>query len=36
LTPVAALQIEYSLFSRGIEDAILPAIRERGIGLVAH
>lgn len=36
VTPVTALQIEYSLFSRGIEDAILPAIRERGIGLVAY
>ena len=34
--PIAALQIEYSLFSRGIEDEILPAIRERGIGLVAY
>ena len=36
VTPIAALQIEYSLFSRGIEDAILPTIRERGIGLVAY
>ncbi|MET0277651.1 MAG: aldo/keto reductase [Pseudorhodoplanes sp.] len=36
VTPIAALQIEYSMFSRGIEDAILPAIRERGIGLVAY
>jgi pyridoxine 4-dehydrogenase len=35
-TPIAALQIEYSMFSRGIEDAILPAIREHGIGLVAY
>jgi pyridoxine 4-dehydrogenase len=36
VTTITALQIEYSLFSRGIEDAILPAIRERGIGLVAY
>ncbi|WP_217604488.1 aldo/keto reductase [Chitinophaga sp. GbtcB8] len=34
--PVAALQIEYSLWSRDIETAVLPAIRELGIGLVAY
>jgi aryl-alcohol dehydrogenase-like predicted oxidoreductase len=34
--PVSALQIEYSLMSRGIEDDILPAIRELGIGLTAY
>jgi aryl-alcohol dehydrogenase-like predicted oxidoreductase len=34
--PIAALQIEYSLFSRGIERDILPAVRELGIGLVAY
>jgi aryl-alcohol dehydrogenase-like predicted oxidoreductase len=34
--PVAALQIEYSLFSRGIEREILPTLRELGIALVAY
>ena len=34
--PVADLQIEYSLISRAIEDAILPACRERGIGITAY
>ncbi|HEX6429622.1 MAG TPA: aldo/keto reductase [Niastella sp.] len=34
--PVAALQIEYSLWSRDIEAAVLPTIRELGIGLVAY
>ena len=34
--PVSALQIEYSLMSRGIEDAILPAVRELGIGITAY
>jgi aryl-alcohol dehydrogenase-like predicted oxidoreductase len=34
--PVAALQIEYSLMSRGIERAILPAVRELGIGVTAY
>ena len=34
--PIAALQIEYSLFSRGIERDILPALREFGIALVAY
>ena len=33
---IAALQIEYSLWSRDIEDEILPTIRELGIGLVAY
>ncbi len=32
--PVAALQNEYSLWCRDIEDEILPALREFGIGLV--
>src|SRR5690242_1178447 len=36
VTPVADLQIEYSLISRGIEEAILPACRELGIGLTAY
>jgi aryl-alcohol dehydrogenase-like predicted oxidoreductase len=34
--PIAALQIEYSLFSRGIEHDTLPTLRELGISLVAY
>ena len=34
--PVADLQIEYSLISRGIEREILPATRELGIGITAY
>jgi aryl-alcohol dehydrogenase-like predicted oxidoreductase len=34
--PIAALQIEYSLASRGVEDEILPALRELGIGVTAY
>src|SRR3546814_3149469 len=34
--PVADLQIEYSLISRGIEAAILPACRELGIAVTAY
>jgi aryl-alcohol dehydrogenase-like predicted oxidoreductase len=34
--PIAALQVEYSLFSRGIEREMLPAVRELGIALVAY
>jgi aryl-alcohol dehydrogenase-like predicted oxidoreductase len=34
--PTVDLQIEYSLFSRGIEAAILPACRELGIGITAY
>lgn len=34
--PIAALQSEYSLWSRDIEDEILPVCRELGIGLVAY
>jgi aryl-alcohol dehydrogenase-like predicted oxidoreductase len=33
---ITALQIEYSLWSRDIEDEVLPTIRELGIGLVAY
>ncbi|HEV2681907.1 MAG TPA: aldo/keto reductase [Rhodanobacter sp.] len=36
VVPVADLQIEYSLISRGIEQAILPACRELGIGITAY
>ena len=34
--PIAALQTEYSLFSRDVEDDILPTVRELGIGFVAY
>jgi aryl-alcohol dehydrogenase-like predicted oxidoreductase len=34
--PITALQSEYSLFTRDIEDAILPTLRELGIGLVPY
>ncbi len=33
--PVSALQSEYSLWERNLEDEILPLLRELGIGLVA-
>ncbi|MFJ8583859.1 aldo/keto reductase [Streptomyces sp. NPDC093595] len=36
VAPIADLQIEYSLVSRGVEDAILPAARELGIGITAY
>ncbi|WP_281278224.1 aldo/keto reductase [Streptomyces spongiicola] len=36
VAPISDLQIEYSLISRGIEDAILPAARELGIGVTAY
>lgn len=32
--PISAVQSEYSLWERGIEDAVLPAMRELGVGLV--
>jgi aryl-alcohol dehydrogenase-like predicted oxidoreductase len=34
--PIADLQIEYSLLSRGIETGILPAARELGIAITAY
>ena len=34
--PVADVQIEYSLLSRGIEDEILPTCRKLGIGVTAY
>ena len=34
--PVSELQIEYSLMSRGIEQSILPAVRELGISITAY
>jgi len=32
--PISAVQSEYSLWERGIEDSILPAMHELGVGLV--
>ncbi|MBA3473593.1 MAG: aldo/keto reductase [Rubrobacter sp.] len=34
--PISALQTEYSLWSRDVEDEILPTLRELGIGFVAY
>jgi len=34
--PIAALQTEFSLWSREVEQEILPAVRELGIGFVAY
>jgi aryl-alcohol dehydrogenase-like predicted oxidoreductase len=34
--PIAALQSEYSLFTRDVESEILPTCRELGIGFVAY
>jgi aryl-alcohol dehydrogenase-like predicted oxidoreductase len=34
--PITALQTEYSLFTRDVEDEILPLLRELGIGLVPY
>src|SRR6476661_11023192 len=34
--PITALQTEYSLFTRDLEDEILPVLRELGIGLVRY
>ncbi|MGW0733807.1 aldo/keto reductase [Streptomyces sp. NPDC002851] len=36
VAPIADLQIEYSLISRGIEDEILPAAAGLGIGVTAY
>lgn len=36
VAPIADLQIEYSLVSRGVEDEILPVCRELGIGITAY
>jgi aryl-alcohol dehydrogenase-like predicted oxidoreductase len=36
VTPVSDMQIEYSLMSRGIETAILPAARELGVAISAY
>ncbi|KQQ21911.1 aldo/keto reductase [Rathayibacter sp. Leaf299] len=34
--PIAALQTEYSLWTRDVEDGILPLLRELGIGFVPY
>ncbi|MGZ4466799.1 MAG: aldo/keto reductase, partial [Nocardioides sp.] len=34
--PIAAVQSEYSLFTRDLEAEVLPAMRELGVGLVAY
>lgn len=34
--PIADLQIEYAIITRGIEDRILPTCRELGIGVTAY
>jgi aryl-alcohol dehydrogenase-like predicted oxidoreductase len=34
--PISAVQTEYSLWSRDVEDEVLPTMRELGIGLVAY
>ncbi|MGA7988586.1 MAG: aldo/keto reductase [Candidatus Dormiibacterota bacterium] len=34
--PISAVQSEYSLFSRDVEESVLPMVRELGIGFVAY
>jgi aryl-alcohol dehydrogenase-like predicted oxidoreductase len=34
--PITAVQSEWSVFSRDVEDAVVPACRELGIGLVPY
>ena len=34
--PITAVQTEYSLWTRDVEEAVLPTLRELGIGLVAY
>lgn len=34
--PISALQSEYSLFERGLEEKIIPVLKELGIGLVPY
>lgn len=36
MQPVAALQNEYSLWTRGVEAEVLPTLEELGIGLVPY
>ena len=34
--PLSAVQSEYSLWTRGVEEKVLPALRDLGVGLVAY
>ncbi len=34
--PITAVQSEYSLWTRGLEEDVLPTLRELGVGLVAY
>jgi aryl-alcohol dehydrogenase-like predicted oxidoreductase len=34
--PISAVQSEYSLFTRDVEESVLPVVRELGIGFVAY
>ncbi|EIE27641.1 aldo/keto reductase [Coccomyxa subellipsoidea C-169] len=34
--PITACQLEWSLWTRGVEDEIIPTLRELGIGIVAY
>jgi aryl-alcohol dehydrogenase-like predicted oxidoreductase len=34
--PLTAVQVEYSLWTRDVEDSVLPVLRELGIGAVAY
>jgi aryl-alcohol dehydrogenase-like predicted oxidoreductase len=34
--PISAVQTEYSLWTRDVEDEVLPTLRELGVGLVAY
>src|SRR5215470_4480707 len=34
--PLSAVQSEYSLWTRGVEEKVLPGLRELGVGLVAY
>lgn len=34
--PISAVQTEYSLWERGLEEKVLPTLRELGVGLVAY
>ncbi|MBB5754495.1 aldo/keto reductase [Prosthecomicrobium pneumaticum] len=36
VAPIVDLQIEYSLVSRGLEDRILPRLRDLGVGVTAY
>ncbi|MFF4826271.1 aldo/keto reductase [Streptomyces sp. NPDC001312] len=36
IAPISDVQIEYSLVSRGVEDRILPTVRELGIAITAY